>query len=99
MSDISDRYFESHITVDSKDDSEWQRFTSIMPDVFRASKFDEDNVDHYHGKWFMSCRDTSLSGIKSSIKQAIDTLHGMSYNVVRWKIEDTILDSKYGDSL
>lgn len=88
-------YYEAHITVDSKDDSKWNQFVGLLPKKFRCSKFDEDMVDHYNGKWFTSARNTRLEDIKADIKKAIAVLKSNDYNVIRWKIEDTILDSKF----
>lgn len=92
-------YFEAHITVDQKADEFWTEFVNIYPSYFRHSKFDVDDVDNYHGKWFMSARSEELESMKELIKNAIDILNTFGYNVVRWKIEDTLLDSKYGDIL
>lgn len=92
-------YYEAHVTVDSKPNEYWNEFTNILPSYFRHSKFDEDNVDNYHGKWFMSARSPDLEGIKNIIRNSISVLESLNYNVIRWKIEDTVLDSKYGDSL
>lgn len=99
VADTAKLYFEAHITVDSKEDAKWDEFVNIFPSDFRHSKFDVDDVDNYHGKWFMSARAQELSGMKRLIKSAIDNLTDSNYNVIRWKIEDTLLDSKYGDTL
>ncbi len=90
-------YYEAHITVDAGDD--WQHFIETVPSSYRCSKFDEDQVDNYHGKWFCSARGTALEDFKGDLSETINTLTENGYNVIRWKIEDTLLDSKHGDVL
>lgn len=92
-------YFEAHITVDQKENEFWSEFINICPSYFKHSKFDVDDVDNYHGKWFMSARSEELENIKLLVKSTIDILNNFGYNVVRWKIEDTLFDSKYGDNI
>lgn len=100
-------YFEAHITCDaaapydsvSIEDS-WQDFCYISKLFdWKASKFDQDDVDGYHDKWFMSARGYELEGVKKRVKETIESLSLNGFNVIRWKIEDTILDSKHGDTL
>lgn len=94
----TERYFEAHITVEAGDD--WDKFAeNVRLNGWRASKFDEDEVDDMSGKWFMSMRSNSLAGIMRAMKNAIVGIEGLRYKVLRYKIEDTILDSKLGDSL
>lgn len=91
-------YYEAHITCDSGND--FDEFTTIAKyNGWRSSRFDEDNVDFYNGKWFLSYRETDLKTMKSSIKLIINELKQAGYSVIRWKIEDTLFDSKYGDVL
>jgi hypothetical protein len=90
-------YFEAHITVDAKEPEQWEEFTNIQPYSFKHSKFDVDEVDSYHGKWFMSARNEYLDELKLDMSLAMIKLKNAGYNVIRWKIEDTLFDSKYGD--
>ena len=96
-------YFEAHITVDRPEftgDLYWDRFKRIGEKFdWKCSKFDQDDVDGYHDKWFMSARDTDYEKLKSRMRTTIQTLTDFWFNVIRWKIEDTLLDSKYGDTL
>jgi len=94
-------YFEAHITTEIRnngDDDDWTTFKAISP-YWKCSKFDQDDVDGYHNKWFMSTRHTDLDKLKARIRHTLDMLETFEFNVVRWKIEDTLLDSKYGDTL
>jgi hypothetical protein len=95
-------YFEAHITVDRPElkSDKWNIFFLIgMREDWKCSKFDQDDVDGYHDKWFMSARDTDFEQLKTCMKDTIQKLTSHGFNVIRWKIEDTVLDSKYGDTL
>lgn len=41
----------------------------------------------------------ALEDFKSDLSDTINTITESGYNVIRWKIEDTLLDSKHGDVL
>jgi hypothetical protein len=93
-------YFEAHITVDRPETNDWNLFKWIgLKYDWKCSKFDQDDVDGYHNKWFMSARDTDLETLKVRVKNTTLLLINGEFNVIRWKIEDTVLDSKYGDTL
>lgn len=94
---MNNRYFEGHITVEPGLD--WEYFRAGTAGCgFRASRFDEDHVDEAHGKWFLSFRADDATILKNNIKAMIYTLRGLGYTVLRWKVEQTILDSALGDS-
>lgn len=90
-------YYEAHVTVENA--GEWEAFKSLWADGWRVSRFDEDEVDDYHGKWFMSCRHEDLDMIRKFVAGAVKLLEIRGYTVLRWKVEDTVLDSKHGDRL
>lgn len=99
-------YFELHITVEAfgfpSTDKDWQdskKGMSIVLPMWRVSKFSEDEVDDYHGKWFMSARVTDPTWIKPFLANAVQFIKQGGYEVLRWKAEDTIFDSKHGDTL
>ena len=94
-------YFEAHITCDrGLSVISWPAFCEIAKEGdWKASKFDQDDVDGYHDKWFMSARDTDFQLLKQRMSVTVTKLTLANFNVIRWKIEDTILDSKYGDML
>jgi hypothetical protein len=100
----SERYYEAHVTVDApvaaQDEENWQEFKFLAgPLGWRASKFSEDEVDDYHGKWFLSARGEILEDVIMSVETVVVALSGYGYKVLRWKVEDTVLDSKHGDKL
>ncbi len=103
----SERYYEAHVTCNSEilssrelDKPTWGVFTRIAQEGdWKASRFDQDDVDGYHDKWFMSARDVDLEVMKKRIKDVMWQLSIADFVIVRWKIEDTLLDSKLGDTL
>jgi len=48
---------------------------------------------------FITGRHKSLYQIKRETLFVVTTLRSWGFNVLRWKIEDTVLDSKHGDQL
>ena len=99
-------YYEAHVTVESQDaltdmmTDPWTPFKFLASQRgWRASKFSEDEVDDYHGKWFLSFRDTDLEFTRKAVGSMVDLLGRRGYEVLRWKVEDTLLDSKHGDTL
>lgn len=93
-------YYEAHITVEAAPDDEWGRFShSARVSGWRASRFSEDEVDDMDGKWFLSTRDIDYDKIKDDIISAICWMEDNGFQVLRYKIEDTLLDSKHGDTI
>lgn len=98
MTDRARLYFEAHITVKAKEPEFWRSFARDARQMdWRASKFDVDEVDHYDGAWFLSARAKSLREMKERVRNMLQLVQRNNYEVVRWKIEDTVLDSKLGD--
>lgn len=97
MADKARLYYEMHITV--KAVGEWDAFAGAVTHAkWKASKFDVDDVDAMHGQWFLSARWPTMEGCKKRMKAALDALRARGYEILRWKIEDTMLDSKHGDT-
>ncbi len=91
-------YYECHITIEASERINWDWFADMARSLgWRASKFDEDEVDDMSGNWFLSFRGPSLAVCKSHILEALSVVRHNELLVLRWKIEDTVLDSKYGD--
>lgn len=106
MVDAPRLYFEAHITVTPPDkdphvvDMIWDQFiTDAMEQGWRASRFDVDEVDHYDGAWFLSTRGQDYDAILEDIRKQKKLLVDAGYLFVRAKIEDTLFDTKHGDSL
>lgn len=105
LPDTITRYFEAHITFmpDSvemyRDKMSYAEFAEAMSELgWRASKFEHDDVDGIAGKWFVSARDASYAKLESEVRGMV---HGLSASgtVERYKIEETLLDSKCRDTL
>lgn len=95
-------YFELHVTVDSEGSSEvdFEAFKRMMTLIgWKASRFDQDDVDDYHGKWFASQRCTTDASIREELSAVLFVCSTCYWPVLRWKAEDTLLDSKHGDTL
>jgi cellobiose phosphorylase len=103
-------YYEVHLTVDPKDtETSYEMFAWTAADSgWKASKFEHDDVDNTVGKWFMSNRYEVSSEMLPSAQiyliqqEIIGWVHGLSCNdmvVERWKIEQTLADSKLGHKL
>lgn len=92
-------YYEAHITVKAEDDGFDLFAESTRYADWKASQFSEDEVDDMSGMWFASYRSTDMEVIRQRTATAIRALKKLGYEVMRWKIEDTLLDSKYGDTL
>lgn len=96
----SARYYEAHITVQAAEEVQWDHFAATARKYgWKASKFDEDEVDDMSGMWFLSARHPSYEFIASDIVDQIHLLNLTGFIVLRYKIEDTLLDSKLGDTL
>ena len=79
---------------------QWSQFsTAARMRDWKASRFDIDEVDSYDGAWFLSARDTDRAKIAERILTMIQKLDFLDYEVIRWKIEDTVVDSKHGDEV
>lgn len=95
-------YYEAHVTFEASSDDDWDGFATVVKELgWRASRFSDDDVDHYEGKWFISARHSQLDAIAESLRVVIKDLRSEGFNltVVRYKLEETLLDSKYGDTL
>jgi hypothetical protein len=99
LSTVTRLYFEAHITVEASPVHHWDSFAArARLEEWRASKFDEDEVDDMSGQWFLSARSPRLETIKASMLRMLGLLRDAGLTVLRFKIEDTVLDSKYGDT-
>ena len=93
-------YYEAHVTVEAGCPEQWDVFASMVRGQgWRASKFDEDEVDDMSGKWFTSYRETDMQRMITEVARFRDQMRRSGLLVLRWKIEDTVLDSKHGDML
>jgi hypothetical protein len=67
---------------------------------WKASMFEEDEVDNIAGKWFASFRHENSDTIIAEVKGMVAGLGEVAgLKVERWKIEWTLFDSKLGHEL
>lgn len=101
-------YYEAHLTVAAPKRSltdlltghkSFGWFRKLAATAWRVSRFSDDDVDglHLSNSWFMTTRHNDLATIKRAVEWQIETLGKHGLVVTRWKIENTELDSKYGD--
>lgn len=95
-------YYEAHITVAADsghpDFNTFEHFAEAARyGGWKASRFNEDEVDDMSGMWFASNRHDELGIIKHEVLKALFAFRNLGYSVLRWKIEDTVVDSKHGD--
>ena len=97
--DASRLYYEAHISLEPLDDSQikvidkmcvamgWKRATFVM---------NKNNVPN----GFITARHTSFKNIRRMVVVMVDELKKMpDVKLLRYKIEDTLLDSNHGDEL
>lgn len=98
-------YFEAHLTVEQADQADmfmptFMDFAIRSKEIgWKASRFDHDDVDGAVGKWFLSFRADYRSDIINETKGMIHSLECSGLTVLRWKIEQTVADSKLGHSI
>ena len=91
--------YEAHITVEAREGL-WGNFQEMgRLNDFKTSRFDIDEVDNMDGKWFMTAGQDNLDDLKLAVKAMLMGLSFMNYSIVRFKIEETLLDSKDGATI
>lgn len=97
--DLSRLYYEAHITVpplEPRQVSEIDEYCTT--NQWRRSTF-EMHKDGLVPNAFVSARHKSRTAIIGMVADMIKWLLARGYTVLRWKIEDTLLDSSKGDRL
>lgn len=98
--DASRLYYEAHITIEPKPGMAFDDFRrGFQNDLWRVSAFAEDDVDQIVGKWFITSRAKSHSHMVRMVRTMCQGLRANGFQVLRAKIEDTLLDTKHGDEL
>jgi len=94
-------YYESHITIDPVlDEYDLNRLKKLVkPFGFRVAKLVMlKGADHKKDS-FMTARRTDWHAIYQNTKWAVNQLRIEGFNVRRYKIEDTLLDSNIEDEM
>lgn len=97
--DLTRLYFEAHLTVEATALSFDYFRKRFSDDEWSVSQFSDDDVDGIAGKWFITAKSASRANIISMVKDKYSELSDRGYVVLRWKIEETVFDSKHGDKL
>lgn len=90
-------YYEVHVTVNKMPKDTLLRLCSI--NNYKASELKFDDVDGLPGSWICTYRGKNQDKVMISMLDFIQMIISNGGSVVRYKIEDTILDSKLNDSL
>jgi NTP pyrophosphatase (non-canonical NTP hydrolase) len=97
-------YYEAHVTVEPVFDDKLERFKVICHDYkFRVAtllmqKRKQDTEKRSKNDAFCTGRGISLTDIKKRMMDLVIRLEKEGFKVWRYKIESTILDSRYDDS-
>ncbi len=100
----SRHYYEAHVTVEPCFDEDLVRFKTICHDYkFRVAtllmkKRSEDSEERSKHDSFCTGRGISYTDIKSRMLDLVERLRKEGFKVWRYKIESTLLDSRYDDS-
>lgn len=92
-------YYEAHVTVPPLSAEQQQAVDSLCASMdWRRSTF-ELHKEGMVPNAFVSARDASRTSIISRVAAMCAALRNMGLPLLRWKIEDTLLDSNRGDFL
>lgn len=97
----SDLYYECHVTVDPEFAKKHLELFAKISDMynFRISSF-LMFVDHGEPKAFTTARGTDMTDIQTRMESLCKALKVNGFKVLRYKIEDTLLDSRHqGDTM
>lgn len=93
-------YYEAHVTIDPVPEDQRETLQKMVtPDKFKLAKLLMDKGVPSQLDTFMTGHGKDLEDITSRVKNVCETLIKSGYKVRRYKIEDTILDSRFKDVL
>ena len=105
MSDTAKLYFEAHVTIEPVFD-ERRKYAAILAKKFGfkladllMQKREQDTLERSKKDTFMTSHSASLLCIKDRTAGLVKCLIKNNFKVWRYKIEDTILDSRCKDEL
>lgn len=91
-------YYEAHITIDPVPEDQREHVQMAADPVkFRLAKLLMDKGVPSRLDTFLTGHGTDLADIKRRTRELVESLQVMGYTVRRYKIEDTILDSRHSD--
>lgn len=93
-------YYEAHVTIDPVFDAQRELAAFLAKDwQFRLAKLYMDKGVPNQKDTFMTGHGMELNDIKMRTINLVGSLKRHGFNVRRYKIEDTILDSRTNDEL
>lgn len=98
-------YLEAHVTIEPVFDDDLEKVEEICAaHGFKIAsllmkKRIEDTEERSKYDTFMTAHDKSLNNIKNKVKNLVESLISQGIKVWRYKIEDTVLDSRTNDEL
>lgn len=98
-------YYESHVTIEPVFDDRLDRFRELVKiDDFRAAdllmqKRLEDTPERSKYDTFCTGRSSDLNHLREHMISLVKRLQAEGFTVWRYKIEDTLMDSRYDDVL
>jgi hypothetical protein len=98
-------YYEAHVTIDPVDDKHRSIIQTLAkPYGFRMAKLlmrkpASTDVAEHRDDAFLTARNTKWGQIASQTSGLVKALKEAGYGVRRYKIEDTLIDSKISDDL
>jgi len=96
-------YFEAHITVEPEIHTRTLQFRKICEfsgwHVSSFLMFNEKVANDKKPKMFCSWRGTEYAVAVQAVIDMVGLLRNRNFNVLRYKIEDTLIDSKIEDHL
>lgn len=94
-------YYEAHITIEPVFDERFDKFKTVCkPFRFHVAellmqKRAADKEERSKNDSFCTGRSISFSDIKTRMMSLVETLHAEGFKVWRYKIESTLVDSRY----
>lgn len=98
-----ENYFECHITIEPVFESELETVSGVASEFgFRPAKLlmqkrKSDTPERSKYDTFLTGRGYDLNDLSARMSQAIEAIQGLGFLVWRYKIEETVFDSRYND--
>lgn len=104
-SNTADHYFEAHVTIEPIFDDRLEMASQLaLKNKFKIAtllmqKREEDTPTRSKYDTFMTGHGKQLDDIQSRVKALVEELRANNFTVWRYKIEDTVMDSRINDIL
>lgn len=96
-------YYEAHLNLGPMDDILAEGLPEVLTKIgFKTTDIVNMPVAGLESEEFtviLTTKDSKLAILTERVSDSVNLLSGLGYNVQRYKIESTIYDSKYEDTL